>query len=506
MYKRQVRGNAVISSSTACERILVDPAASLTVNSGVVLDVANAIDLESSSIAYSSLILDGTINGTINYHRHVNAASGNGTITGNNDLISSPLQGQTFGDLNATNTNILSGTIGGSPAYLFGPFDSSTSTYINYTPANYGDPLVSGLGYRTGSTDNDVYTFSGTVANGDVEVNVTEGGATNWNLVGNPYPSYINVQSVLNETTNRNRFDENAIGIYGYDGAATDGWTIYNLATTDGSTVIAPVQGIFVDAETSGMFRFTPSMRTTGTSDDFIAGRNSNSLTYLKLGLTSDSNQQYHTDFYFNDNSSPSLDLGYDASVWNSEPANFSIHSFLVEDDNGVAMALQSLHQNNLSDITIPLGLHGNNGDSVEFSILESTLPETTNVYLEDSTSGTVTLLNANNYNVILDNSIIAKGRFYLRLVNQSLSTNEMNLNALQIFTNHNERRLIIKGLLSNSAELNIFDIQGRVMTYAELKANINSQTVSINNLPSGVYIVTIKNENASLTKKIILK
>ncbi|NRB84841.1 MAG: T9SS type A sorting domain-containing protein [Winogradskyella sp.] len=501
-----VRGNAIISSTTTCESILVDPAASLTVNSGVVLDVENAVDLESSSIAYSSLILDGTINGTVNYHRHVNAASGSGAVTGNNDLISAPLQGQTFGELNTTNTNILSGTIGGNPAYLFGPFDTTTNAYVNYTPANDTNPLVAGLGYRTGSTDNGVYTFSGTVATGDVEVTVTEGGATNWNLVGNPYPSYINVQTVLNETTNRDRFDENAIGIYGYDGAATDGWTIYNLATTDGSTLIAPGQGFFVDAETSGVFRFTPSMRTTGTSDDFILGRNSNPLTFLKLDLNSTNGSRFHTDFYFNTNSSRSLDPGYDASVWNGEPGNFSIHSYLIEDDNGIAMALQSLHQDDISDVTIPLGIHGTSGETVIFSISESTLPSTINIYLEDAATGTITLLNSNDYEIILDTNIIAKGRFYLRLVNQTLSTNEENLAGLQLFTDQNQRTLIVKGNLNTEAQLQIFDIQGRVVNATALAANTSSQYVNLGELPSGVYVVSIKNDNATKTKKIILK
>ena len=500
-----VRGNAVISTSTQCESIVVNPAASLTVNTGVTLDIANSLDLQSTSIAFSSLILNGTINGTINYYRHVNSASGSGTSTGNNDLISAPLQGQTFGDLSSANPNILSGNIGGNPAFLFGPFEPATSTYLNYTPANNTDPLAAGIGYRTGSTDNSTYTFTGTVETGNVEVSVTNGGATNWNLIGNPYPSYINVQAILNETTNRNRFDENSVGIYGYDGSATDGWTIYNLATTNGSTIIAPGQGFFIDAETTGIFRFTPGMRTTGTADDFIVGRNSQPLTYLKLQL-SDAASNFHTDFYFNEQASTDLDAGYDASVWNSLPANFSIHSYLVENDNGIAMAIQALHTNDISEVTVPLGININPNEAVEFSILDSTLPDTINVYLEDTETGTNTLLNDENYTVNLDNAVVGKGRFYLRFVNQTLSTNENTLEQLQIFTNQQERSLIIKGQLQNAAQFKLYDLQGRLVKEIELSDRTTIQSIDISELPSGVFIADIQNENARKTQKIILK
>ena len=500
-----IRGNAVISTSTECESIVVNPAASITVNSGVTLDIANSLDLESSSIAFSSLILDGTINGAINYARHVNIAANSGSTTGNNDLVSAPLQGQTFGDLTSANSNILSGTIGGNPAFLFGPFDTTTNNFVLYTPADTNVTLTPALGYRTGSTDNSSYTFTGTVETGIVEVSVTSGGSTNWNLIGNPYPSYINVQSVLNETTNRDRLDENAVGIYGYDGAAADGWTIYNLATITPSTIIAPGQGFFINAETSGVFRFTPAMRMTGTSDDFIVGRNSSPLVYLKLGL-SNSVSNFHTDFYFNENASTGLDLGYDASVWNGTPTDFSIHSYLVENDNGIAMALQALHSNDISNVTVPLGVNGSPDETIEFSILESTLPNGINVYLEDTLTETVTLLNDENYEVILENAVVDKGRFYLRFVNQALSINENTLNDLQIFTNQEQRTLIIKGQLVNKAQLKIYDIQGRLVKEVSLKENVSSQQIEVTALSSGIFIVDIQTSNANKRQKIILR
>ncbi len=67
-------------------------------------------------------------------------------------------------------------------------------------------------------------------------------------------------------------------------------------------------------------------MRATGTDDDFIAGRNSNSLVFLKLNV-SNATKNYNTDFYFNDNATLSLDQGYDAIIWNDIPPSFSVYS-----------------------------------------------------------------------------------------------------------------------------------------------------------------------------------
>jgi hypothetical protein len=139
--------------------------------------------LESTSTSYSSLILDGIINGNVSYKRHVSNASGNGSATGNNNLISPPLSGQTFGDFRAANPNILSRTINGNLAFLFGPFNPETVIYTLYTPTDDDSTLNAGAGYRTGSTDESTYTFTGTIEKNEVNVPIVSGGASNWNLI-----------------------------------------------------------------------------------------------------------------------------------------------------------------------------------------------------------------------------------------------------------------------------------------------------------------------------------
>ncbi|WP_412560890.1 fibronectin type III domain-containing protein [Winogradskyella sp. MIT101101] len=483
--------------------VIVKEGASLMVKGNLINN--GTLQLESISSKYSSLIVDGTSTGNVLYMRHVNNAAGAGTTTAANDLISAPVTGETFGAFRAANPNILSGTIGGNPAFLFGPFDTSTVSFVNYSSADDSSVLAGGRGYRSGSTDGGTYTFNGVVETASVDVPVVAGGASNWNLIGNPYPSYLNVQEFLNNVANSGLIDENAVGIYGYDGTAADGWTIYNLATTNATTVIAPGQGFFIDAEASGNISFTPSMRSKGSDDDFIAGRNASPLTYFKL-KASTNNNSYHTDFYFNDNASLGLDPGYDAAVWNETPPSFALYSNLVQENTGVPMALQALNTNDLSDVVIPLGVNANANEDLTFSILESTLSSTVEVYLEDSETNTIVLLNFGDYVFTPSTNISGTGRFYLRFNSNVLGTTDQLLEQLKIYTNSIENTIVISGQLLSETDFKLYDINGRIVSSNELDINTNRQSIDVSNLSSGIYIVELlSTTNEKRIQKLII-
>ncbi|WP_353778051.1 T9SS type A sorting domain-containing protein [Winogradskyella sp. 3972H.M.0a.05] len=499
-------GDASITANTDCKVITVKPGAGLTVNTGVILNTAGGMTLESISTSYSSLILDGFISGNIEYKRHVNNAANSGTVTGNNDLISPPLSGQNFGAFRAANPNLLSGTIGGSPAFLFGPFNNTTGAYETYDASDDASALTAGIGYRTGSTDNSTFTFTGTAENGIVSVPVDASATSDWYLIGNPYPSYMKVQDFLNDLVNSGLIDETATGLYGYDGAASDGWTIYNLLTTDASTVIAPGQGFFVQAEATGNIAFTPSMRTTGNSDDFILGRSGNTSEHLRLGISSD-DDNYTTDFYFNENASLGLDPGYDAAIWGGTAPAFAVYSHLVEDNAGIPMAIQALHSDDLyNNVVIPLGVNANAGEQLSFEILETTFPGTVNVYLEDTLTNTITLLTTGAYIITPNQDIDGTGRFYLRFEEDALSTVENELETLNIYANHTEDTIVISGLLSEGTNFKLYDIQGRMVLDTELQTQTMVQSIDVSMFNDGVYVVELKNNNRRKTQKLILR
>ena len=503
--------STIIASDVSVLSLKVREGADATINTGVTL-TAPTVTLESSSTSYSSLILDGSITGTIYYERHVNI-NGSGE-TGSNDLISPPLTGQEFNAFASANPNILSNSSG--TLFLFGPYDKTVGDYLTYADTETAT-LDAGVGYRAASDDNGTFTFTGTANNGTITHDITNSGPTEveWNLVGNPYPSYLNVQTFLNHevstgVSNLSLMNFGTAAIYGYDGNALDGWTIYNLANTTTSTVIAPGQGFFVSADPTNAplydLEFTPAMRATGASDDFILGRNNEFVnTHLKLQL-SNNNTSKSTDFYFIENTTLGLDPGYDAGVWGNNAGDFSIYSELVEDNTGIDMAIQSLPNEDFESIVIPLGINSNASEQITVSILESDLLASTDVFLEDRLNNTFTLLNQTDFVMTPNLNLVGTGRFFLRFADETLGTSENELEDLKIFTTKTPRALTISGQLFEKTQLQLFDVRGRLVLETDLEPTLNVHTIDVASLEDGVYIVQLNNTSQAKTQKVIIR
>ena len=504
--------STIIASDVSVLSLKVREGADATINAGVTL-TAPTVTLESSSTSYSSLILDGSITGTIYYNRHVNI-NGSGE-TGSNDLISAPLTGQAFDDFASVNPNILNnGTL-----YLFGPFDKTTGTYLTYAGTDT-TPLDAGIGYRAASSDNGTFTFTGTANKSLVSIDIINSGPTEpaeqeWNLVGNPYPSYLNVQTFLNHEVstgvrNIQLMNAGTAAIYGYDGSALDGWTIYNLATTTASTVIAPGQGFFVSADPTNAplydLEFTPAMRVTGASDDFILGRNNEFVnSHLKLQL-SNNNASKSTDFYFIENTTLGLDPGYDAGVWGNNAGGFSIYSELVEENAGIHMAIQSLPNEDFESMVIPLGINSNANEQITVSISESDLLASTDVFLEDRLNNTFTLLNQTDFVITPNVDLTSTGRFFLRFADETLETSENEIDDLKIFATKTPRVITVRGLLSEATEFALYDIRGRLVLTIELDDSQLTNQVDVSAFEDGIYVVKLNSTNKTKSQKVIIR
>ena len=488
------------------ESIEVHEGGSLTINGNLTID--GDVTLFSTSTKFSSLIINGTSTGNIKYMRHVNAFNG----TSGNDLIASPLKGQTFGNFATENPNLFENP-GNTTQKLFGPFDEASGTYEIYSTSTDGTVvLLEGKGYRAArdSSEDGTYgttlTFEGEAETASVPITITQSSSSfdGWNLIGNPYPSYIDFDAFF--ALNKTVLDVGSYqAIYGYDGDTSDGWTILNDNTT--GNLIAPGQGFFVKSKTGGgTITFTPAMRVPGNTDDFIQGRSSAHQGYVKI-LANSSNSNFTTDIYFNDNATLGLDPGYDAALFNGNPPNFALYSRLVENDVGVPYAIQTLSGNALNNITIPLGVHASHGQTVNIAIDETDLPSSINVYLEDRLNNSFTLLNTSDYNFTASGDVTGSGRFFLRFENQALSISEPVLNDLIIYTDQQEKNIVIKGNLENQAEYKLYGINGKIIMFNELSSMSNIQKIDVSQLSAGIYILELQNGlDQKRIEKLIIK
>jgi len=499
-------GNYDIDSDVVVNNIEVSENATITVlkNGSLTVDgnlISNGnVTLESDSNEYSSLIVEGYVVGDVVYKRHANASSGG------KDLIAAPVLGQQFNDFQTANSNIVSN--GDGTLFLFGPFEKPTNAYITYANTETAK-LTASKGYRTASTDNDTFTFTGLVTTKDVSAPVFISGPTTpeWNLIGNPYPSYISLKEFL--SLNNSKFNTERAGVYGYDGDASNGWTIWNQAYVDANpdAKIAPGQGFLVGTNTDGInFEFTPSMRILGNTDDFIAGRQLvTSISHLQVMLSNTSNF-YKTDFYITDNATLGQDPNYDSEIFGTSPS-FALYSHLVEDNSGKAIGVQSIGNTRLSDVVIPLGVNIESGEQVTFSISETTLSGDVNVYLEDRISNTFTALNNLDYTFTSDVELNGTGRFYLRFAEEStldISNNE--LSNIKIYNANASKTIVVKGELITNSRLSIYDVQGRLIKVEMLETNLRSQSINASYLSTGIYVVKLNNDLQEKVQKIIIK
>ncbi|MDC1505106.1 T9SS type A sorting domain-containing protein [Winogradskyella sp.] len=533
-----VNGEYTLTADVSLNDVFVYPAAAISIPSGITF-TANSLNLESNATAYASLIRDGAIAGNaldnVVYHRFVNNfTAGNG----GNDLVASPLTGLTFFNFatDPNNTNLYANP---SPAnsdeaqYLFGPYDnSSTLSYINYSigldafgnadqsNTNYDNNqvLTTGKGYRaaTTGTTGATLTFRGGVNSGTVTTTDFQalGNAPidKWNLIGNPYPSYIDAQTFL--TTNGGAIDESVLdpsfnAIYGYndntDNTTTRKWTIINNLQNN-TLNIAPGQGFFVASNNTGQLNFTPAMRVSSGGDDFIQGRTDHTVyqTTLKLSQPNDS---FNTDFYFTNAATQGLNPGYDAGLFGGAAAPFALYSHLVQDNQGVPFAIQALGGTDYTNVTIALGVNAAQGEQLTFSITASNLPNNAEVYLEDNVTNIYTLLNNANYVVTPSTDLNGTGRFFLHFTNNVLGVVDNSLNNLNIYTNQNDRTVVISGELKTKTTARLYDLQGRLVITTLLNTNSRLQKINTTNLSTGIYIIKLTDStNQNITQKIILK
>ncbi|WP_111683127.1 GEVED domain-containing protein [Winogradskyella tangerina] len=496
-------GNVEINDLTVFNgaSMVIEKAQSLTVNGNLVTE--DNVVLESDSDEYASLIANNYVIGNVQYRRYVNTTS----ATTGNDLISPPVYGESFMDFRTTNSNIVSNA--GNTLFLFGPFDKTTDTYQLYSNTETA-PMYAGKGYRTASNNASTFTFTGLVSTENTNVDIVNSGPTfpKWNLIGNPYPSYIRLSDFL--AANNAQFDSFSSGVYGYDGDATNGWTIWNQAYSDANpnAIIAPGQGFFVSsANNNGAISFTTAMRTNGNADDFILGRNnSNSISYFKLNLSND-NDISHTDFYVSDNASLSLDPGYDATVFGDTATEFSIYSKLIEGNTGLDMAIQAFSEIDISNnVIIPLGINANAGQQLIVSMSDSTLPGDVTVYLEDRDNNTFTLLNNSDFVFNADTDLLGTGRFFLRFEQGTLGIDDSELESLQIISLTNPKRIEIKGELFEASKVTLYDIRGRVILSQNLNEGQIDHSISTASFLNGVYLIEINNAKHKITKKLIVR
>ena len=278
---------------------------------------AGTFTLNSDSNEFSSIIIGGSvITGNITYNRYVNSVG-----TNEWDLIGSPVSCQSINSFVSANASTLA-TNGNT--YAIGFYNNSNNTWTNFTSSDLEGEEGSinfpvGLGFQMGTIANGtgILSFTGAPAATNqtwgIINNEGSGEGTRWNLVANPFPSYIHANANADSsnnflTVNSDKLDDSYEAIYGYDADGIGSqYTVYN--NTSAALRLAPGQAFMVASNNTedDTVSFTTAMRTIAGGDDLIVGRDPVDSFELVLKLYEGDTEIDHTKFYFGDGLSISL-------------------------------------------------------------------------------------------------------------------------------------------------------------------------------------------------------
>ena len=389
------------------------------------------------------------------------------------------------------------------------------------------------------------YTFFGPFNNGVITVPVVrndiETADTNWNFIGNPYPSAIDVDAFFNTnvfTLNASGLldgtvylwsqntppDANTNGNEGQNFAQSDYAIINGTGETQGGDEIPPNrfipsgQGFFVSVAdapqplTSGNVIFNNSMRVTGNNDQFFRVNNNSKTKSVAnkvwINLTSDNGVFNQALVGYVNGATNSYDGTYYDAPRNLSTGASAILYTTIE-GSAKKFAIQGKNMNSLDiDEVISLGFKTTIEVATlyKFSIaqFEGNFFSNNTIYLKDNLLNILHDLSLNDYTFTSEVGEF-NNRFEIVFNENALSVGEHKINndSLSIFELNNGN---VQFKLSSPLEMKsieIIDILGR--TLYRLEANGNSKTYNLSNLSQTIYIAKVELSNGVvITKKAV--
>jgi endoglucanase len=488
--------------------LTIDQTSSLTV-SGDFTNSGGTVSLNSTEDDFSSLIVTGTATGNIVYNRYVNVYDdGN---SGGWDLVGAPV-GMSIADFITANGDNIEELVDN---YAFAQYNNASGQWERYATDNSDTGnLTSGQGYAMATTAGATVAFTGAMQTIDQTINIINNDGLNnvgrrWNLVSNPFPSYIvGYDGTENPTNflyaNTTAIDSEFLSVYGWNGSD---YTIYNNMTRPAGFSIAPGQGFWVAAASTdaAQLDFTADLRTTSGTGDFVAGPQP--LVYkLELKLFNGESQQAATKLYFRDGLSLDLDPGYDAGAFNQLT---KLSTRLPQGRQETAFSINAMGMDAMQNTRVPLEIRQNAGQEFTISIADMELPQDIYVYLEDTLNGTLTSLKDGDFELTAQSNLSGLDRFFIVFKSNSVLSNgdAFGINALNVYKANTDSFVTIAGITPELGQLNatIFNILGMTVREKALNPATATQTISTQGLVSGLYIIQLKSGNQVFIKKMIL-
>ena len=402
------------------------------------------------------------------------------------------------------------------------------------------------------------HTFSGPFNNGVFNVpvyrNDAETADINWNFIGNPYPSAIDIdlfftENVYDISTNPTGALDGAIYLWSQNAVpanTNNGNSNLNFASSDYAMVngagevaggdgllpnrfIPSGQGFFTsyhntgnvissvvngdgDLISTGEVTFRNAMRTTGNNNQFFrtssnSGMNANNK--LWLNLTSDNGvfSQILVG-YVNGATNDNDGAYYDATRNISTGMSAFMYSTINGSNKNYAIQGKAPESLNLDEV-IPLGIYTTINIPTLYKIsieqFEGSFFNSNTIYLKDYEMNTIHNLSSSDYNFTSSVGDF-NNRFEIIFNENSLSTSsfDLNENTISIIELENDN---VKFLVANDLTIKwikIYDVLGRALYV--FKGSENVEAYNLSNLNQSIYIAQVELSNGAIISKKAIK
>jgi len=379
-------------------------------------------------------------------------------------------------------------------------------------------------GHASGTSYNGI--FFGIPNSGTITTPIVIG-ASNLNLIGNPYPSALDADLFLSNALNSNVVDGTIYlwthntpiaannynpadyAYYNYSGGIGTGTPALGTNNTTPTGKIASGQGFFIEGiNTGGEATFMNSMRAVGGNDNFYrstATSQTNSLSssleknrvWLDIFNTTGAYKQTMVGYI--QNATDGYDRGFDGK--NLDVGNqVNLYSFVGDTKLGIQGKALPFSDTDI----IPLGFKSTISDSYSISLSNfDGLFTSQNVYLEDKLLNVIHDLKASNYS-FATNAGTFDDRFQLRFTSSALSTNQSVFNEDSVVAFKKNSEVYVTTAITAIRDIAIYDMRGRLLLEEK---NINSNEFSTQNFSSSQQVIIVKVTNADgkiVSKKII--
>jgi hypothetical protein len=360
------------------------------------------------------------------------------------------------------------------------PYTTAPYGYTDITDPLAGLNVMEGYGlYSTLGASNTV-SFTGTLNTGSKShaLSLNGNNPNGWNLLGNPYPSSIDWETVT--------FPLGMSAEVHYIDAATGADLTYvqGIGGT-GSQYIPAMQGFFVSTTTAGTFEVSNANRSAQGSGTYYKSSNSNLLVLEATG-NGFSDQAW---LQFNELAGLEHDGVYDAYKRVST-SNLNLPQIFSYTPGGVKLAINGMP--NTSEV--PVGFTAGQAGVFTFNAIKT--GDLSIVSLEDTKTGIFTNLLTGSYSFSFvpgDN----ENRFVLHF--GTLSVNETKIADANIYSFQKTVFVNMKG--QTKGDICIYNIAGQLVASKAAAQGMNEIGLSV----TGNYVVKVVTRDSSVVRKVFV-